>query len=118
MSKSIILVMCDSPDKNKIFRNTINEHHSYMDYKDTANRRINWNVYESKSGNLIGAVGVNSAIMAMSARDQFIGWDKENRLKKLINMANNYRFCIIKDNVTIKNEGILEYNFHIFTVTF
>lgn len=80
-------------------------HHSYMKYKDTCNRRINWIVTEIHSGNVIGAVGVNSAILAMKPRDEFIGWDKNLRLKNLVNMANNYRFCLIKKNITIPHVG-------------
>lgn len=83
----------------------MNEHHAYMDYKDTCNRRINWLVAEKKTGNLIGAVGVNSAILAMKPRDEVIGWNKDTRLKYLINIANNYRFCLIKENITLTYAG-------------
>lgn len=103
----VILEQCDSAEKNRIFKDTMNKYHSYMKYKDTCNRRINWNVYEASSGNLIGAVGINSAILAMAPRDEFIGWNgnKKLRLAGLNKLANNYRFCLIKENITEKNIG-------------
>ena len=106
-SELAILEMCDSPERNKVFKDVINNHHSYMTAKDTCNRRINWLVYESTSGNLIGAVGINSAILAMGDRDRFIGWsgNKTLRLAGINKLANNYRFCLIKENITEKNIG-------------
>jgi hypothetical protein len=64
-----------------------------MRYKDTCNRRLNWNVY-SKDGEVLAAVGVNSAILAIQARDRFIGWDSETRRRCLNRVANNYRFAL------------------------
>jgi hypothetical protein len=60
-------------------------------------------VYETKSGNQIGAIGLASATMAISCRDSFIGWDKEHRLKHLGMLANNSRFALIQKNITLKN---------------
>ena len=102
---SVTFEICESIEDKRIFRNVMNKHHSYMKYKDTCNRRINWLVYESESGNLIGALGINSAILAINPRDKFIGWNKTTRLKNLNKIANNYRFCLIKNNITIDNAG-------------
>lgn len=103
----IIFEQCKNPQHNKIFKDVMNKYHSYMKYADTCNRRINWLVYESGSGNLVGAVGINSAILAMSDRDKFIGWsgNKKLRIAGINKIANNYRFCLIKDNITEKNIG-------------
>ena len=96
---------CQSPESNKIFRTTIDEHHQYVKYTDVPQRRINYNVYETKSGNLIGAVGLSSAVLAISPRDNWIGWNKEERLANLNHVANNYRFAIIRENLTIDCAG-------------
>jgi hypothetical protein len=64
-----------------------------MKYKDTCNRRLNWNVY-SDSGEVLAGVGVNSAILALGVRDSFIGWDSAARRKHLNQVANNYRFAV------------------------
>ena len=101
----LVLIECNAPAENKIFRNTIDTYHSYVKYKDSPTRRIRWLVYETISGNLVGAVGISSATIAISCRDNYIGWDKDKRLKNLGMIANNNRCCFIRDNITIKNLG-------------
>jgi len=101
----IILEFCDCERKNGIFRETIDRHHKYMKYKDTCNRRLNWLIFESQTGNLIGAIGINSAILALGARDKFIGWDRKLKSRNITMIANNYRFALIRENITIRNAG-------------
>jgi hypothetical protein len=62
-------------------------------------------VYETKSGNQIGAIGLASATISISCRDNYIGWGKEIRLKNLGMLANNSRCCFIQKNITIQNAG-------------
>ena len=85
-------VECQSPAETAIFRETINRFHSYMEYRDTCNRRINWNVYYN--GEPIAALGVNSALLALACRDNWVGWDSQTRRAKLNSVANNYRFAV------------------------
>ena len=101
----VILEFCWSANHNGLVKYIINKYHKYMKYKDTCNRRLNWLIYESKSGNLIGTIGINSGILVLKARDDFIGWDKNTRLKNINMIANNYRFTLISENITIKNAG-------------
>jgi hypothetical protein len=103
--KNVILVECNTPSKNKIFRDTINTHHSYVKYKDSPTRNIRWLVYETSSGNLVGAVGLSSATIAVASRDAFIGWDNETKMRNLGMLANNSRFCLVRQNITMKNVG-------------
>lgn len=100
----IILEECLTKIQRKIYRDTINNYHSYVKYKDSPTRRISWNVFE-KSGNLVGAIGLSSATIAVSARDKYIGWDNVTKMKHLGKLANNSRFCLIQKNFTIKNIG-------------
>ena len=101
----IILDECKNPTQNKLFRDTINNYHSYCKYTDSPTRNIRWNIYESETGNHVGSIGLSSATVAISCRDDFIGWDKETRFKNLGMIANNSRCCFIKDNMTLKNVG-------------
>lgn len=101
----VFLEECKTPEQNKIFRSTIDTHHSYVKYKDSPTRNIRWLVYETKSGNHVGAIGLGSATIAIGCRDSHIGWDTETRLKNLGMLANNSRCCFIKENTTIKNLG-------------
>lgn len=99
----ILLEICKSPINNKLFRDSINKHHSYVKYKDSPTRNIRYLVYESKSGNHIGAIGISSATIAVSCRDKYIGWNNDVKMKNLNKVANNSRFCLIKDNITLEN---------------
>lgn len=96
-------VECKSKQETSIFRETIDQFHSYMKYKDTCNRRINWNVY--RDGVPIAAVGINSALLALGCRDNFIGWDATTRKKFLNCVANNYRFALRVSKDSDKNLG-------------
>lgn len=100
----IILDECSTPSQNKIFRDVINNHHSYCKFKCSPTRNIRWNVYE-RTGNLVGAIGLSSATIAVSSRDNYIGWNNETKMRHLGQLANNSRFCLIRNNFTIKNVG-------------
>ena len=103
----IFLDECKSEGANRVFGQTINKYHSYVKHVTPPQRRINYNIYETISGNLIGAVGVSSCVLAISSRDSWIGWDKEDRIRNSNSVCNNYRFCLIKDNITVKNAGTM-----------
>ena len=106
-SYPLFLDECSGKEKNSAFANTINTYHSYVKHVTPPQRRINWNIYETKSGNLVGALGLSSCVLAISSRDNWIGWTKEQRLGKSNSVANNYRFCLIQKAVTIKNAGTM-----------
>ena len=101
----MFLEECQSTNRNRLFRQLIDDHHSYVNYTDAPQRRINWLVYETKSGNLIGAIGVSSAVIALSMRDSYIGWNAEQRIANLNKVANNYRFAVINENITLDCAG-------------
>ena len=77
-----------------------------MKYKDVPQRRINYLIYRSSDGEAIGAIGISSCVLAIGARDRWIGWDKDTRLKNSNKVANNYRFCLVPEN-GIKNVGTM-----------
>ncbi len=99
----VYLVECVTPAQNKIFRETIDKYHSYVKYKDSPTRNIRWLVYETQTGNHIGAIGLSSAVIGVGVRDSFIGWDNKTKIKNLKHLANNSRFCLATPNITIKN---------------
>jgi hypothetical protein len=67
--------------KRMLFRKIINEYHKYKKYSDYVGRTINY--FVKKDGEIIGCVGVASGVLALKHRDDFIGWDREHRLKNL-----------------------------------
>ena len=62
-------------------RKIINDHHKYKKYRDYVGRTLNQ--FVKKDGEIIGCVGVGSAVLALTPRDDFIGWEKTQRLKNL-----------------------------------
>jgi hypothetical protein len=102
----IFLQECIEPSQTKIFRDIINTYHSYVKYKDVPQRRINYIIYRTLDSKPIGAIGISSCVLAIGARDKWIGWDKDTRLKNSNQIANNYRFCLIPDN-GIANVGTM-----------
>jgi hypothetical protein len=101
--QQILLIPCLTPKQNKLFRDTINTFHSYVKYKDSPTRNLRYLVYEGVSGNHVGAVGLSSATIAVACRDAFVGWDNKTKMRHLNKLANNSRFCLIKENTTLKN---------------
>jgi len=100
----IILEECLKPSQHKIFRETVNNYHSYCKFKESPTRRICWNAYEN-TGNLVGSISLSSASIAVSVRDNYIGWDNKIKMRHLGKLANNQRCCFIRDNFTMKNVG-------------
>lgn len=103
----IFLEECKTQSQNELFGRTIDKYHSYVKHVTPPQRRINWNIYETETGNLVGAIGMSSCVLALNSRDGWIGWNKEQRMKNSNSVANNYRFCLIKNNITIKNIGTM-----------
>jgi hypothetical protein len=99
----ITLEECNTAEKTKVFKDFINRYHSYVKYKVVPQRRINWLIY-NKNAEVIGAIGISSCVLCVKDRDNWIGWDKDQRIKLSNSMANNYRFCLKPDN-GIKNLG-------------
>ena len=100
----IFLQECNNTEQTSIFRNIIDTYHSYVKYKDVPQRRINYLIYRTSDSKPIGAIGISSCVLAIGPRDNWIGWNKETRLKNSNMVANNYRFCL-KPNTGIKNLG-------------
>ena len=93
---------CNTPEKNKLFRDFINKYHSYVKFANAPQRRINWLIWNGAE--LVGAIGISSCVLAVGDRDRWIGWNKEQRIKLSNSMANNYRFCLKPDS-GVKNLG-------------
>jgi hypothetical protein len=93
---------CNTPEKTRMFKDFINKYHSYVKYKVVPQRRINWLIWNGAE--LVGAIGLSSCVLCVKDRDNWIGWDKDQRIKLSNSMANNYRFCL-KPETGIKNLG-------------
>ena len=46
-------------------------------------------------GEWVAVVGFGSAVLSCRARDEFVGWSREQRYARLKHVANNQRFCVL-----------------------
>ena len=46
-------------------------------------------------GEWVAVVGFGSAVLSCRARDEFVGWSREQRYARLRHVANNQRFCVL-----------------------
>jgi len=67
-------------------------------------RSIRFFVVERTGNQLIGCASVGSSIINSQARDNWIGWNFEQRLRNLNRIANNWRFLLFPQ-VRAKNAG-------------
>lgn len=88
----IELVLVDSESKKFQFDQIVKTHHTYKPSVELIGRQINWLI--KLNGEIIGAIGVGSSVMAMKPRDDFIGWNKEQRLRNLTKTCTNWRYCL------------------------
>lgn len=92
----ITLKECQTLGDHMLFGDIVDKHHSYVKHVRTPTRRIHWLV--ENDGETIGAIGINSCTMNLAPRDNLLGVKTNaGRLRRLKNLANNYRFCLIKD---------------------
>ena len=101
----IYLELVDSSSKMKLFVDNNNNYHSYKKFTSSPTRNLRFNIFEVKSGNNIGSIGLSSAVIAIKCRDSYIGWDNKTRIKNLGMVANNSRFVLVKDRITLSNVG-------------
>lgn len=89
-----------------IVKNIIEKHHSYVPSNRSVGRRIDWLIYEKEFGipsSPIGMIGIGSSVYP-PPKDILLRIElSKNEYKKIFNnIANNWRFCMIK---SIKNSG-------------
>lgn len=60
-----------------------------MSYEQSPGRFIRFLVVDDTTGQYLGATSISNDVMALTCRDQFIGWTRENRIddKRLIHSA-------------------------------
>lgn len=101
----IYLQLCTQPATNELFRETINNFHSYVRYTDSPTRNLRWLIYQTDNNKLLGVIGLSSCVLAIKCRDDYIGWSKDARMKNSNKLANNSRFCLIPGATELKNVG-------------
>ena len=83
----------NSKAKLATFKSYIDQYH-YLKFGRTVGENMKYMVY-SRDGELLSCLLFGSAAWSCRERDDFIGWDKTQRARGLINMTNNTRFLIL-----------------------
>ncbi len=89
----IRLRLCQETRDFSLFRQIIDTYHTYAPWKRSPGRKICW-LIESTGSELLGAIGVHSAVLAVKPREDFIGWNQSQKLRNLTKVGNNYRFAL------------------------
>lgn len=90
----INFTLVESDYERKAFRRLIEYRHQYKDFKDYPGRRIRWLI--KGDGETVGAIGIASSPISIGDRDDYIGWNKEQKMNNLNKIADNHRFCLTK----------------------
>jgi hypothetical protein len=86
-------------DEVELWADSMRRHH-YLGYRGIAGRSLRYvAILDSR---WVALLGWGSAALKCTARDRFIGWDPETKLKRLYLIANNVRFLVLP-SVSIKN---------------
>lgn len=101
------LELCRDSDDFATFRNIIDTYHAYKPWKRSPGRKICW-LIESTGSEVLGAIAVHSAVLAIKARDDYIGWNREQKLANLNKVANNYRFALRVKGIGSRVLSLLE----------
>ena len=89
----IELIRSTKQNKSRLWNELIARYH-YLGYTPLAGAQIRYLIY-AESGTLLGAIGFSSAAWTLRARDELIGWNKDQRVKRLNLVVNNSRFLIL-----------------------
>jgi len=89
----IELIRVIKPKQSRLWNELIARHH-YLGYTRLAGAQIRYLIYTG-SGTLLGAIGFSAAAWTLRPRDTLIGWNKEQRVRRLNLVANNSRFLIL-----------------------
>jgi hypothetical protein len=81
-----------TPQDSTLYNELIARHH-YLGYKPLPGAQLRYLVHGG--GHLLAALGFGAAAWAVAARDRFIGWTREQRLRRLHLVVNNARFLIL-----------------------
>jgi predicted transposase YbfD/YdcC len=86
-------------DEIELWGESMRRHH-YLGYRWIAGRSLRY--VATLDSRWVALIGWGSAVLKCTARDRFIGWDSETKLKRLYLIANNARFLILP-SVSIRN---------------
>ena len=91
--KPIILARVKTQAQRALWYEYIDRHH-YLGYQQPFGAQIRYFITSGKTSENLGCFQFSSPAWTMAERDQWIGWDHEQRRKNLQKVINNSRFLI------------------------
>jgi len=73
-----------------------------MPFMGGVGRYIRFYIKNSDDGQILGCLSLGSAVLTCAVRDNWIGWNRQQRIRNLGKLANNRRFLILP-NVRVPN---------------
>ena len=89
----IELRLAESGDEERLFNELIERHH-YLGYRQPVGQSLRYFIIAKGSGERLGCLLFASAILKTKSRDEWIGWNNHNRVKRLPFVISNKRFLI------------------------
>jgi hypothetical protein len=86
------LQLVQSPGDSALYNGMMSEYH-YLGYRPLAGAQVRYLIRWSEG--MLGAVSFGAGAWQLAPRDRFIGWDGEQRQKRLHLIVNNSRFLIL-----------------------
>ena len=71
------------------------ERYHYLGYKQPIGTNLRYFIVSSFKNQIMGSLMFSSSVWSLADRDKWIGWDKEDRIKRLNLVVNNNRFLIL-----------------------
>lgn len=81
------------PEQSKLWNSLIERYH-YLGHENLPGAQLRYLLY-GKGDRLLGAIGFGAAAWKLAPRDQWIGWNSEQRCRGLDLVLNNARFLIL-----------------------
>ena len=88
----IEIEMVRGSQRESLYNALIDRYH-YLCYHQGTGEQLKYII--GGDGHVLCAIGFGGAAFKSAVRDQHIGWDKEARLRHLVNVVNNNRFLIL-----------------------
>lgn len=91
--RPLVCQVVSAPDQSRLW-NSLIEHYHYLGHENLPGAQLRYLLY-GRGQLLLGAIGFGAAAWKVACRDQWIGWNSEQRCRRLDLVLNNARFLIL-----------------------
>lgn len=91
--RPLVCQLVSAPDQSRLW-NSLIEHYHYLGHENLPGAQLRYLLY-GRGQHLLGAIGFGAAAWKVACRDQWMGWNSEQRRHRLDLVLNNARFLIL-----------------------